>query len=409
MKDLLIGRQPIFNRSLDVIGYELLYRTPQSPQRASIVNGDQATTQVLLNAFTLIGLENLVGQKLGFVNVTENFILGKFPIPISPSSLALEVLENVRITPQLIEALEALSQQGYKIVLDDVKDIEPILPLLRVARIVKLDLPSIHRVDLPDFISYFRRLGIKTVAEKVETIREYEYCQRMGFDYFQGYFLYRPNVIRTQRIDSARDVIAQTLAMINKPQTTFADLDKYLARDVSITYKLLKLVNSAYFSNRVSVRTISQAIALIGTNYLAGWLTLLLYSSSINKPPELTVTAMVRARFCEMLAEARDVRHQHLDVYFVIGLFSVMDAFLDMPLEKAIQGLPLSEEIVSALLWHEGDAGKTLDVVIAYEKGDLDRALELGLSPEMVTNIYAKTLQWVNTFMKIMQESLNMV
>jgi EAL and modified HD-GYP domain-containing signal transduction protein len=274
-----------------------------------------------------------------------------------------------------------------------------------VADIVKLDLPSINRANLPGMIAYFKEVGVKLVAEKVETYQEYERCQRMGFDYFQGYFLYRPNVFRARRIDSAREVIAQALTAVNNPQTTFADLDKYLARDVTITYKLLRMVNSAYFSNRVSVRTISQAVSIIGTHYLVGWLTLLLFSSSENKPHELTVTAMTRARFCEMLAQAKNVSRQHLDIYFVIGLFSVMDAFFDMPLEKALQGLPLSEEIVNALLWYRGDAGRTLETVIAYEKGDLTRVLDLGLSAETVTDIYAKTLQWVNDFLKIMQET----
>ena len=232
MGDMLIGRQPIFNRALDVIGYELLYRTPHMPHRAHIVDGDQATTQVLLNAFSMVGFENLVGNKLGFVNVTENFLLGKYPIPFPPGVLALEVLENVHITPQLIEALYSLSEQGYLIVLDDVKNVENVQPLLNVTRMVKLDLPSINRVNLQGMITYFKSAGIKLLAEKVETHQEYEYCQRLGFDYFQGYFLYRPNVIRARHIDSAKQVIIQALAAINDPQVSFNALDKYLSRDV---------------------------------------------------------------------------------------------------------------------------------------------------------------------------------
>ncbi|MCE1255390.1 MAG: HDOD domain-containing protein [Anaerolineae bacterium] len=409
MSDMLIGRQPIFNRSLDVIGYELLYRTSHTPHRASFVDGDQATTQVLLNAFSMVGFENLVGKKLGFVNVTENFLLGKYPIPFPPGSLALEVLENVNVTPLLIEALHSLSDQGYLIALDDVKNVENVLPLLEVASIIKIDLPSISRVNLQSIITYFKQAGVKLLAEKVETFQEYEYCQRLGFDYFQGYFLYRPNVIRARRIDSSKTVIVQALAAIKDPGVSFNALDKYLSRDVTITYKLLKLVNSAYFANRVSVRTISQAISMIGTNYLVGWLTLLLFSSSENKPHELTVTAMMRARFCEQLAKARGVQSNHLDIYFIIGLFSIMDAFFDQPLEKAIQGLPFSEDVVEAMLFYKGDPGKTLEVVLAYEKGDLTRALDLDLSAENVTDIYAHTLEWVNALVKTMQETTQKV
>jgi EAL and modified HD-GYP domain-containing signal transduction protein len=347
-----------------------------------------------------------VGQGIGFINVTENFILGKYPIPFPPEKLALEVLEDVKITPQLVDALGRLWSQGYVIALDDVTDIARVMPLLHVARIIKFDLPQINPDDLQPMIDYLRQLDVKLVAEKVETMAEFERCQKMGFDLFQGYFLYKPNVVRTQNIDSSKAVIIHAMSVINNPMTTFRELEDYISRDVSITYKLLRVVNSAYYGNRITIRTIGQAISMMGMERLGGWLTLLLITSSQHKPHELTVTAITRAKFCELLAQARHVDAQHSGIYFVVGLFSVLNAFMDLPLVKAIHGLPLSDEIVEALLFYKGDPGQVLKSVIAYERGDLNKILELNIAPETVVEVYVTTLKWVNVQMEVIKDVL---
>ena len=361
---------------------------------------------VLFNAFSVIGFENLVGEGLGFVNVTENFITGKYPIPFPPEKLALEVMENVRITPQLVDALGKLWSQGYVIVLGGIADIAKVMPLLHVARIIKLDVSQINLDDLQSMVDYLRQLDVKLVAQKVETMAEFELCHKLGFDLFQGYFLYKPNVVRSQNIDSSKAVIIHAMSVINNPMATFTDLEAYISRDVSITYKLLKVVNSAYFSNRIAIRTIGQAVSMMGMERLRGWLTLLLITSSQHKPHELTVTAIMRAKFCETLAQARNVDTQHSGVYFVVGLFSVLSAFMDMPLEKAIQGLPLSEEIVEALLYQKGEPGQVLNAVLAYERGDLTKTIELNISADAVVEAYVSTLKWVNTQMVVINELL---
>jgi EAL and modified HD-GYP domain-containing signal transduction protein len=238
----------------------------------------------------------------------------------------------------------------------------------------------------------------------VETQAEFKRCQLLGFDYFQGYFLYKPHVVRARKIDSSREVIMHTLTQINNPHINYKDLEDFISRDVTITYKLLRLVNSAYYSNRVTVRSIRQAISLIGLERLRGWLTLLLITSSEHKPHELTITAITRAKFCELLAAAQRVDKKHLETYFVIGLFSLMDVFMDTNMEKAIQGLPLSDEIVEALLFRKGNTGRVLKAVLAYERGDLTKALELNITPEAVTNAFINTLHWVNSLVDVMAE-----
>jgi len=406
MTELLIGRQPIFDRSLEVIGYELFYRTPQSPNQARIVDGDKATMEVLFNTFSLIGFENLAGQGLGFINVTENFINGKFPIPFPPEKLALEITENVRITPSLVEALERLWTKGYIIVLSGLADIARVIPLLHLARIIKLDISQINAEDLPAMVEYLRQVDAKLGAEKVETMAEFEMCHKLGFDLFQGYFLFKPNVVRAQAIDTSKAVIIHAMSVINNPMVTFAQLEDYISRDVTVTYKLLRVVNSAYYGNSVTLRTVGQAVSMIGLERLRGWLTLLLMTSSQNKPHEMTVTAITRAKFCELLAQSRNIDLQHSGVYFVVGLFSVLNAFMDMPMVKAIQGLPLSKEIMEALLYNTGEPGEVLKVVIAYERGELSKALELNIAPEAVVEAYVTTLKWVNAQMTVINEVL---
>lgn len=395
MTDLLIGRQPIFNRDQAVIGYELLYRTPQNPNSAVFLDGDAATGQVIINAFAVIGLDTLVGKETAFINITENFLIGKFPLPFPPERVALEILESIDTSEDILKAILTFSKSGYLIVLDDVQDLIKVKSLLGIARIVKIDIKNVDRDKLMRMLAVLRKIGIRTLAEKVETQEEFFDCMGLGFDYFQGYFLCRPNIVAGKRLDTSRLIIIRTLARIQDVAVNFKNLEEMISQDVTLSYKLLKLVNSAYFSTTTTVNSIHQAIAMIGINYLHGWLVLLLMSTVKDKPHELTTIALIRAKFCELLAKAG--RKPNTDAYFLTGLLSVMDALLDMPMKDVIDNLRLSPEVVAALLNHEGDIGKTLNVVSEYEVGELEKTLALGLEPKDITTAYMNSLHWAET------------
>ena len=398
MAEILVGRQPIFNNYLQVDAYELLFRSAGSGNQARFVDGDQATTEVILNSFSEIGLADLVGDKRIFINATRNFLTGKYPIPIPPDKLVLEVLEDITIDKELVAALKDFAARGYHIALDDVVSLKRIQPLLGIAKTIKVDLLSIDRTGLPALVQSLKRYKINLLAEKVETQKELKFCKHLGFTYFQGYFLCKPNIVKGRRLDTSRLVILQSLAKLQDPQINFQDLEQIIAQDVSLGYKLLKLVNSAHYAVREPVKSISQAVSFIGLEQLRGWMTLLLLSAIPNKPRELTNIAMSRAKMGEILA--RSIGVGPVESYFMVGLFSVLDALVDMPMQQAIAHLPIAEDITNALLHRTGRMGEVLEVIIAHEKGDWDNMPKLVIDPAVVQGSYMKAVKWAGSFLE---------
>lgn len=390
IKDFMIGRQPILNRSQSVFGYELLFRS--ATENPTSVSGDRATTEVILNTFSEVGLENLVGSEKAFINLTYSFLNGELPLPFLPSHTVLEVLENVRMDKPLREKIKYLATQGYIIALDDVTSFERVRPMIGTASIVKLDFPYINRNELPWLVRKIRENGLIPLAEKVETSADYRFCRSIGFELFQGYFFAKPSVIHGNRIDSSRMVILQALVVLQNPNVNYHQLAEIIQRDVTLSYKLLKLTNSAYFSQRERVNSIGQSIRLIGITQLSGWLTLMMISSSENKPHELTTTALLRAKLCELLGKRMGFPNP--DMLFMMGLFSVLDALFDMPIEKILASLPIDPQISNALLIRQGSPAQILNLVFMLEAGQLGQLASSGISAADMRETYIQAIRW---------------
>jgi EAL and modified HD-GYP domain-containing signal transduction protein len=394
MSDFLIGRQPIFNRRMEVVAYELLYRTIEPKGTQATLDGDLATSQVILNAFSEIGLESIVGDHVAFINATQNFLLGRLPIPFSPEKVVLEVLEDIPIDPPLIQALQQLKLAGFRLALDDVIAIQPIQAILGLSHIVKIDLKGVRPSDLATLVNALKQYNVKLLAEKVETQAEYSMCYRMGFELFQGFFLCKPTVLKGQRMDVSRLVVLQSMSTLQDPNATFESVEHIVAQDVTLGYKLLKLINSSFYSLSTPVTSIRQAISLIGFAQMRGWITLLLMSAVQNKPHELTVIALLRAKMCELFARSMSMAHP--ETYFLVGLLSVLDAMMDMSMTQLLTNLPLSPEVLDALLERKGSLGEVLTIVIAYEIGDWDTVLQSKLDCQVIHRIYMEAIQWAN-------------
>ena len=393
MAELLVGRQPIFDRNMRVFAYELLYRSSQENQ-ATFKDGDQATIQVILNTLIEMGLDNIVGGANAFINLTRNFLLGKYPILLPSNRVVIEVLEDIKADSELISTLNELKRGGFSIALDDVNDIERVKPFVGVGSIVKFDLMNMNRQALPEMVAQAKLFGFKTLAEKVETLADYNMCRRMGVDYYQGYFLCKPNIVQSKRMDSSRVVIMQSLAVLQNQKTNFTDLENIIARDVGLSYKLLRLSNSGYYSFSTEVKSLRQAISLIGLDTMRGWMSLILMTSLQDKPPELTNIALQRARMSESLAKAYG--QPQPEIFFLIGLFSVLDALMDQPMDQIVNELNLSETIKGALLRYEGLPGLVLRAIIAYEKGDWQTVKLLNAPDEVLTSIFLDSIKWAN-------------
>ena len=265
-------------------------------------------------------------------------------------------------------------------------------PLLEIADIVKIDVLNLSPSQVEEQVRIVRPYDAVLLAEKVETTEHYEFCKDLGFDLFQGYFLCRPNVLGGHRIPANRLATLRLLAKLQDPHVELEALEKIIREDLSLSYKLLRLINSAYYGLPQKVESIKQTLVLLGLHHIRAWVSLLTLSSLDDKPDELMATAMIRAKMCEQLAERAGILSA--DVYFTAGLFSTLDALLDMSMEDIMEQLPLAAELTAALLDREGSMGMALDCVVAYERGEWDAVVFRDLEPHDIRGAYLEAVEW---------------
>lgn len=385
-----VGRQPLFDTSLSVVGYEILFRGGPVPNRAIIDNENQATSRVILNMFTDIDLEAILGGKQALINLTRDLILEGIPALLPPERVVVEVVETTQVDERLITALRRLRAQGYTIALDDWAAFSKLQPLLSLADIVKIDIQAFDPKRLVAEVGWLKSYGVQLVAEKVETYAELRRCRELKFDYFQGFFLSRPEILRRTAVPPNQLETLQLISHMQDPDVAIEDLAAIIRRDVALSYKLLRVVNSAYYSLPRNVDSIKDAIVLLGTRQIGSWVSLINLAKIARKPRELTITALVRARMCELVAEVSG--RYDADAFYTVGLFSVLEALLDVSLDTALDALPLSPEIREAVTDYSGVMGKTLRGVIAYEQGDWDNAQCPGISDGQLAAIFREAV-----------------
>ncbi len=396
----LLARQPIFDRQMKVIGYELLCRS-SFINEASFTDGDVASSQVLLNAFTELSIEKVVGKHLAFVNFTRNLL--KSPPPFDRQQLVIEVLEGQHVDASMLHSLKVLREQNYTIALDDFVLTPETKHLIPYADIIKLDVLQLSAQQLHEHINYIQPFGIQLLAEKVETYEMLEFCKKAGFDFFQGYFLAHPQIMTGRKMSDNKQSVLQLMSVLHDPNVQVETIEKNIARDTVLSFKLLLLVNSAAFGVMRKVDSLKQAILLLGINKIRNWVNILVMANLSGKPHELSVAALARARMCEMIANELNGRVKQ-DSYFTVGLLSTLDAFMDVPLDSLLNSISLSEHINDAILNQRGDEGKVLEITTHYERGEWDQIdwdflQEHNINSEKLTKIYLETLTWVENTM----------
>jgi c-di-GMP phosphodiesterase len=386
-EDVLVARQPILDRRLDVMGYELLYRTSANLGSANPEQAEQATSRVIADAFGELGLERLVGARPAFVNLTRDFLLAVRPLPLAPDRVVLELLEDQVVDDALIDVLHELVGKGFALALDDFVYDGTQEPLLDLASIAKVDVRALAPEEAIEQLELLRARGIKTVAEKVETLEEFELYRDAGFDFFQGYFYARPSVIHRQRVPEALG----SLGEIQSAGGDFDSVQRVILRDVGLSYRLLRYANSAFIGLPSPVGSVREALIRLGARTVQQWATMLVLAGLPGKPHQLVATALLRARMCQLAVPPRN-RHL-MDRLFTVGMFSVIDALLDMPMEEALSGLPLDDDVMTALLGGGSIEGDVLQRVLAYERGDFD-LLDLDGEDDILARIYPVALAW---------------
>ncbi|HKJ77591.1 MAG TPA: HDOD domain-containing protein [Gammaproteobacteria bacterium] len=391
--DVFIARQPIFDRHQQVVAYELLYR--DSERNAAVIDDpDRATTTVFVNSFMELGLERVLDRLPGYINMSRPLLLGEVELPRTDNPVILEVLEDIAPDEELLEALRWRRREGYRIALDDFHYAPEFLPLLDLADVVKLDVRALGADGIEE---HARRLwgypGLTLLAEKVETPEEFEHCAELGFDLFQGYFFCKPKILRGRRADPGQLAVLELMGKLNDPDFRFGELAAIVERDVSLSYKLLRFVNSAYFNLPRRIDSVQHALVILGRANVRVWMSLIALSQVEGKPHQLLVTSLTRARMCQRLAERLEW-DSNPDTYFLAGLFAAIDAFVDMPKEDVVPSLSLAKEIEKGILHGDGPIGRVLDLVLHSERADWDGADLLGLSAQRVNDLYVEAVRW---------------
>lgn len=394
MTEFFIARQPIFDPKLALRGYELLFRS--SATNAAPVDMDRASaTAQVLSTTADLGLASLVGAQLAFVNLPERFLDEPDLLPLAPGQLVLEVLEDVELNEARVANIQQLAERGYTIALDDfVYDgrFEAVLPHVDI---VKLEIPAIPRERWAEEVCRLKKRGHRVLAEKVETDEEFQVLRELGCDFFQGYFFARPKVISGRRLASSQLALLQLLSQVTDPGCDVDALTELVGRDVALSVRVLNHVNSAANGLNRRVSSLREAIVYLGRERIRNIVALLIMARVDDKPAELLSTALVRARFCQLLALECD--DEQPDAFFTAGLFSVLDALMDLTMAEVLQKLPVSEDLAMALLEQSGPIGHSLSLAIDLERGAcLRRPPPADLPESTLARTYHEARQWAD-------------
>jgi EAL and modified HD-GYP domain-containing signal transduction protein len=395
MADIFIGRQPIFDRKLKVIAYELLYRHADV-DRAIISDFDAASSEVVVNSLIDVGLDRLVGQAKAYCNFTRGFLLKGAGVSFAPGQLVVEVLETVQPEPEIFSALEKLSAAGHQIALDDFILSEDTCELVKYADIVKVDILAQSRPQIASQVFKLRKMkDLKLLAEKVETHEDFQYCQKLGFDYFQGFFFSKPQVMAGRKIAPGRLAMLRLMAELQRPEIDMEVLQRIIETDVNLSVKLLRQINSCFYSLLSEVKSVRQAIIYLGVSHIRNWACVVALGSIDDKPQEIVTMSLVRAKMCELLGGGQDAEQS--SEFFTVGLFSLLDTIFDSTMDEVLEDMPLDREVKNALLHREGTLGRVLANIEAHEKGEWDRVEQDGYGQRQIMGAYIQALEWART------------
>jgi EAL and modified HD-GYP domain-containing signal transduction protein len=397
--DVFVARQPIFDSAGAVSAYELLYRRNSRDNWAAGANADAMASDVIVHSFLNIGMERMTDGRRAFLNFTRDMLTSGVYQLFDPNAVVIELLETVLPEPEVVRACEGLVRAGYTFALDDFVFGEAFRPLLELATIVKLDVLGKSDDELRRLACAMEPYEVTLLAERVETSEVRRQCAELGFELFQGYFFARPEILSRRELSTDQLTIIRLMNVLRDPRSTDTAVEEAFRGDLSLSYKLLRAVNSAAMGGR-GIESISHAVRLTGRNELHKWMALLLLSSVTAQggtDAERARIAVQRARFCELLASASG-KSAAAGASFMVGLFSLLDAILQVPMSDLLDRLDLATEVRDALLNRSGPLSDALVLAEAYEHAEWERVTTLGtamaVQPADVPGIYLESLTW---------------
>jgi EAL and modified HD-GYP domain-containing signal transduction protein len=393
-----MARRPVFNSSLEVVAYEIVLGA--GPIRSIASSDAGGGSKLLVNSVLEADVAALSDAKPVHLTVLPSAIEAGLPPELIPEGTILVICSNAEPTPATFAAVEEVRNRGFRIVLDDLTANPRLHPLLRLAYGVKVNIGSSVGPSPSRQMSALKTAGIELIADGVKSYDDLRCAKTLGFTQFQGSFLSKPDGLGDEQASAAQLGSLELVTLLQNPDADISDIAAVIRRDVNLSYRILKVVNSARYSLSRPLESIEEAVVLVGTRQIVSWVGMMGMSGVNNKPDELTRTAMVRARVCETLAGRlgrSDARR-----FYLVGLFSVIEALLDIPAEQALRRLPLAPEIIDAITAGRGVMGEVMRAVIAHEGGDWARAQVSGLEDWAMSDAFQTAMVEVDrTWAKI--------
>jgi EAL and modified HD-GYP domain-containing signal transduction protein len=390
----LLARQPIYDTSLKVVAYELLYRSHADALGAQIDDPVRSSSRVIVDACLEFGLDQLVGTVPAHINFPPEMLRSHIPLPADPKRVVIEVLEDVQADPDILETLTTLREHGHLIALDDFTFEGSDTRLLSFAHLVKLDLRELTPRGLERTVAQLRALKVKLVAEKVESLEELRRCADLGFTAFQGYFLRRPEILTRHRIPTGQLEMLRIVSELNREDSDLAALERAIARDPATSYRIMRCIGASSLHFLHPVTSLRQAIAALGVDELRRLCAFVALAGLANRPTQLIVDTLMRARMCEILAESLGMTET--GACFLAGMLSLLDVVLGQPIEDIVIALPLAPPVQEALTERRGEIGRILCWVERYEAGEWDGLEDSGAPRELLCRAYLEALHWAD-------------
>ena len=362
------------------------------------IDGDIASSTVLSNSFLYIGLEKLTSGKKAFINLTRDLLLKQIPSLFSPAFLYSEILETIEPDASLITVISQMYRKGCHFALDDFVFHTKFKPFMQYADIIKIDIQQTPFDEAKILIDKLEEQSTKFLAEKVETREEYSQAIELGFSYFQGYFFSQPEIIKQKDIAPSQIHLLRIIGELNREDADVNRLENIIKSDVSISYRLLKYMNSAFFNLPNKVTSIKGAILFLGFSEVRKIVSLLAMTTLVEeKPIELIRTSIMRAKLCELVGKA-DGYHGDSSELFLLGLFSLMDVILDTEMELIVKQLPITDQLKIALIYRKGELAKYLEIVCDHEKGNWDENMMSSkrLNNNLKIEDFVEVIRWTD-------------
>jgi EAL and modified HD-GYP domain-containing signal transduction protein len=396
-RTLYAARQPILGRDSKLEGYEILFRGgPEN--RFDCPDVELASAATIEQSAAAFGLDALVGDRRAFVNLTRRALLGGYHRMLPPERAVVELLETIEPDREVIEACKAIRAEGYRLALDDYTFSPQSEPLLDVVDMVKVDFKLAKNCCSARALDPLHRRKLILLAEKVETHEEHRAALNAGYHLFQGYFFCKPQMIQTRDLTPSKLSALRFLSEVSRDEASFQKLEDIFRQDPALTVRLLRYLNSAAFGWRHEIGSLSHALNVIGLRPLKQWAMMMgLLSLADDKPHELSLTALSRARFAEGIAPDSGLR-EHGGELFLGGMLSLVDTMVGRPLVEVLDGLAVPERVRDALTAGDGPLGPALKLVTAYQTGDwnsVDAARQAcPVDDQVLDRAYVDSLTW---------------